>query len=80
MIRVRAWPVDLIGLLNPLLCAGSDHGEGAYQPAEKGYNGSFKRPSERDQQAVLCTACKTRSWYLESISNIDATILHRALL
>ena len=30
---------------------------GTYHLAEKEYSGPFQRPSERDHQAVLCTAC-----------------------
>ena len=36
-----------------LIC---DHG-GTYHLAEKDYTGPFQRPSQRDHQAVLCTAC-----------------------
>ena len=52
---MRAWPVGLIGLLSPLLCAGLRSWE-TYHLAEKGYSGPIQRPSEQDHQAVLCTA------------------------
>ena len=52
---MRAWPVGLIGLLSPLLCAGLWSWE-TYQQAEKGKTGPFQRPSKRVHQAVLCTA------------------------
>ena len=52
---MRPWPVGLIGLLIPLLCAGL-WSWGTYNLAEKGYTGPFQRLSERDHQAVLCTA------------------------
>ena len=42
-------------LTEPLLCAGLWSWE-TYQPAEKGYNEPFQRPSEWVHQAVLCTA------------------------
>ena len=56
------WPVGLIGLLSPLLCAGL-WSRGTYQPTEKGFSGPFKRPSERVQQAVLCPACRVRRYW-----------------
>ena len=48
---MRAWPVGLISLLSPLLCAGL-WSWGTYHLAEKGYSRSLQRPSERDHQAV----------------------------
>ena len=54
---MRAWPVGLIGLHSPLLCAGLWSWR-TYHLAEKGYIGPSQRPSKRVHQAVLCTAWK----------------------
>ena len=56
LIKVRAWPVGLIGLLSPLLWAGL-WSWGTYQPSGKGKSGPIQMPSERVKEAVLCTAC-----------------------
>ena len=56
LIKAKAWPVGLIGLLSPLLCAGLWSWE-IYEPAEKEYTEPFQKPSEQVHQAVLCTAC-----------------------
>ena len=61
---MRAWPVGLIGLRSSLLCAGL-WSWGTYQPAVKGKTGPFQRPSERVQEAVLCTA-----WMLRLLLNL----------
>ena len=47
--------MGLIGLLSPLLWAGL-WSWGTYKPSGKGKSGPIQMPSERVQEAVLCTA------------------------
>ena len=66
---MRAWPVCLIGLLSPLLWAGLWSWE-TYQPSGKGKSGPIQMPSERVQEAVLCTA-----WSLQIVPSWSKCVI-----
>ena len=69
---MRAWPVGLIGLLSPLLWAGL-WSWGIYQPSGKGKSGPIQMPSERVQEAVLCTAWFIQGQIKKKISKLRVT-------